>query len=130
MKILKFLFLVLGVVVLAIGGYFLFQAWLEVRNLWAIANSMRSTTSANPTPTVMIAAVGGALGGLLLGIGIGFPTHSRAAVRRQALQDASDVREAAIRQRVGGQNRDVEHGDDNKEIESPSGATRADEEQN
>lgn len=127
MKLLKGLFLVLGVAVLAVGGYFLFQAWLEVRNLWAIANSMRSTTSANPTPTVMIAAAGGALGGLLLGIGLGFPTRSRAGVRRQALQDVSDAREASIRERISGRDAESVPGSDNKELEGPSGSTRAEE---
>lgn len=102
MKILKILCLVLGVITLGVGGYFLFNAWLEVRNIWAIANSMRSTTSVNPVPGVLIAAGVGALGGLVLGIGIGMPTRTKGAVRRQALQDASDMREAAIRQRVGG----------------------------
>lgn len=131
MKILKGLFLVLGVAALAVGGFFLFQAWLEVRNLWAIANSMRSQTSTNPVPTVMIAAGVGAVGGLLLGLGLGVPTRSRAAVRRQALQDASDAREAAIRQRVGGQERGTElEGDsEGREIEGPGGSTRADREQ-
>lgn len=129
MKFLKGLFLVLGVAVLAVGGYFLFQAWLEVRNLWAIANSMRSSTSANPIPTVMIAAAGGAVGGLLLGIGLGFPTRSRAAVRRQALEDTSAAREAAIRQRIGERDAESVSGSDNKELEGPSGSTRADGEQ-
>lgn len=102
MKILKVLLLVAGVIGLAIGGYYLFQAWLEVRNIWAIANSMRNTTSVNPQPFVVTAALVGALGGLLLGIGIGLPLHTRGSVRRQALQDASDVRETAIRERIGG----------------------------
>lgn len=104
MKIVKVLLAVLGVVGLGVGGYFLFQAWLEVRNLWAIANSMRSTTSVNPTPTVMLAAALGAVGGLVLGVALGLPSRTRAAIRHEALQDASDVREAAIRQRVGGTN--------------------------
>lgn len=106
MKVLKGLMLVLGLIGLGVGGYFLFQAWLEVRNLWAIANSMRSTTSVNPTPTVLIAALVGMAGGLLLGIGIGLPSRTRGAIRRQALQDASDMREASIRQRVGGTDAD------------------------
>jgi hypothetical protein len=101
MKILKVILGVLGVVGLGVGGYFLFQAWLELRNLWSIANSMRSTTSVNPTPTVMIAASLGAIGGLALGLALGLPGRTRSAIRRQALQDASDAREAAIRQRVG-----------------------------
>lgn len=104
MKIVKVLLAVLGVVGLGVGGYFLFQAWLEVRNLWAIANSMRSTTSVNPTPTVMLAAALGAVGGLVLGVALGLPSRTRAAIRQEALQDASDVREAAIRQRVAGTN--------------------------
>lgn len=99
-KILKLVLTVLGVLGLGVGGYFLFQAWLEVRNLWAIANSMRSTTSANPVPTVMVAALLGAAGGLVLGLGLALPVRTRGAVRRQALQDASDAREAAIRQRL------------------------------
>lgn len=107
MKILKVLFLVLGLIVLGVGGYFLFDAWLEVRNIWAIANSMRSTTSTNPVPTVLIASGIAAAGGILLGIGIGFPTRSQRAVRKQALQDASDMREAAIRKRVGGVDTEV-----------------------
>lgn len=108
MKILKGLLLVLGVVGLAVGGWYLFQAWLEVRNVWAIANSMRSTTSVNPQPLVMTATLVGMLGGLLLGLGIGMPLHTRGAVRRQALQDASDMREASIRDRVGGLDKEIE----------------------
>ncbi|HHV22566.1 MAG TPA: hypothetical protein GXZ30_13700 [Propionibacterium sp.] len=130
MKILKGLFLVVGLVVLAVGGYFLFDAWLEVRNIWAIANSMRSTTSTNPVPTVLIAAGVAAAGGLLLGIGIGFPSRSQRSVRRQALQDASDMREAAIRQRVGRLESEVASGDrkaiDRGEDTATGGATRAD----
>ncbi|MDO5499418.1 MAG: hypothetical protein Q4F67_07035 [Propionibacteriaceae bacterium] len=129
MKFLKGLFLVIGATVLAVGGYFLFDAWLEVRNIWAIANSMRSTTSTNPVPTVLIAAGVAAAGGLLLGIGIGFPTRSQGAVRKQALQDASDMREAAIRQRVGGDEPPVKAADEQKSIDT-GGATRADKEQN
>lgn len=135
MKILKGLLLVVGLVVLAVGGYFLFDAWLEVRNIWAIANSMRSTTSTNPVPTVLIAAAVAALGGLILGIGIGFPTRSQRSIRRQALQDASDMREAAIRQRVGGSDSEVERAAEQKSIDSgdrhdPGGSSSSDRGQN
>ena len=101
MKILKVILGVLGLAGLGVGGYFLFQSWLEVRNLWAISNSMRSSTSVNPTPTVMLAAALGAVGGLVLGLAIGLPGRTKNAIRRQALEDASAAREAAIRQRVG-----------------------------
>lgn len=100
MKILKLVLTVLGIIGLGVGGYFLFQAWLEVRNLWAIANSMRSTTSDNPVPTVMFAALLGAVGGLVLGLGLALPARTKGEIRREALQDASDAREALIRQRV------------------------------
>lgn len=103
MKILKLLLLALGIIGLGVGGWYLLQTWLEVRNLWAVSNALRSPVSPNPTPMVLLTAGIAALGGLLLGVGIGLPARSQAAVRRQALQDASDAREASIRSRVLGE---------------------------
>lgn len=130
MKILKGLFLVLGVAVLAVGGYYLANVFLYMQTVMGAANTGRSANVlASPVPRIMLIAAFAAVGGLLLGLGLALPSRTRSAVRRQALQDASDAREAAIRQRIGGQGHDTEldGGSETREIQGPSGSTRAEE---
>lgn len=100
MKILKILFALLGLVGLAVGGYYLFQSWLEVRNLWAIANANRSSSSVNPTNMVLLTAALAAGGGLLLGLGIGLPGKTAGGIRKETLREVAARRESEISSRA------------------------------
>lgn len=100
MKFLKALLALLGLVGLGVAGYYLFNAWVDVRSMMAIANANRSAEFVSPWTKISLAFWVGALGGLLLGLGIGLPLRTPGAVRRKALQDAADARELQIRDRA------------------------------
>lgn len=103
MRILKLVAIVLGIVGLIVAGVYLGRIFLDLQTIMGAANTGRSANVlSSPMATVGLVAGLSALGGLLLGIGLGLPMRTPGAVRRQALQDASDVREASIRRRVGG----------------------------
>lgn len=103
MKILKLVAVVLGLVGLVIAGIYLGRIFLDLQTIMGAANTGRSANVlASPMPFIGLVAGLASLGGLLLGLGIGLPSRTRGAIRRQALQDASDLREASIRRRVGG----------------------------
>lgn len=102
MKILKLLLGLAGVAAIIATVVFIVRTWDSVRGLWFAANANRSQAFDNPINQIYLTIGVAALAGLLVGLAIGLPTRTPGAVRRQALQDASDVREAAIRNRVGG----------------------------
>ncbi|WP_425307972.1 hypothetical protein AADG42_04190 [Ammonicoccus fulvus] len=102
MKILKLLLGVLGLAALITTVVFIVRTWDSVRGLWFAANANRSQAFDNPINRIYLTIGLAALAGLLIGLAIGLPGRTAGAIRRQALQDASDVREASIRRRVGG----------------------------
>lgn len=101
MKILKGLLGVIALTGLIISIVFIVRTWDIVRGLWFAANANRSQEFANPLQQIYVTIALAAGTGLVLGLAIGLPTRTKNAVRRQALQDASDLREATIRARVG-----------------------------
>ncbi len=100
MKILKGLLVVLGVAALAVGGWYLFSTWVDVRAMMAVANANRSAEFPSPINQVYLSVAGGALGGLLLGIGLGLPRRTASGIRKEALRASAAAREAEIRGRA------------------------------
>lgn len=100
MKALKALFALAGIIVLAVGGYYLFQSWVRIGQMMAIANANRSAEFVSPINHVMLTAGLATAGAFLLGLGIGLPGRTAGAVRRKALQDAADARELQIRDKA------------------------------
>lgn len=91
MKVLKALAIAVGLVGLAVAGWFLFRSWLDMRTLVAAANANRSTNfEANPIGKVSLSFGLGILGGLLIGIGVGLPFRTERSVRKQTLESATD----------------------------------------
>lgn len=102
MKILKLLLGVLGLAAIITAVVFIVRTWDSVRGLWFAANANRSQPFDNPINQIYLTIGVAALAGLLVGLAIGLPSRTAGSIRRQALQDASDVREASIRRRAGG----------------------------
>ena len=88
MKVLKNVFLVLGLlVVIGAGALLVKNAW-DLRILYEIAMANKSQPSVvNPTNLVLIGAGLAVAGGLLVGLGIGMPKRTAGAVRHQALEE-------------------------------------------
>lgn len=100
MRFLKALLLLTGLVGLGVAGYYLFNAWVDIRSMMAIANANRSAEFASPWTRVITSFWVGALGGLLAGAGLALPLRTAGEVRRKALQDSADSRELEIRDRA------------------------------
>lgn len=65
--------MILGVIVILAAGVLLGMSWVNLGRIYAVASSMRSTEFFNnPFPQVALTAGLAALGGLLLGAGLGF----------------------------------------------------------
>lgn len=102
MKILKGLLVLLGLAGIVGAGIYTYLGWLDLRNLVAVAESMRSAAQPNPSRELML-GIGLALaGGLVLGIGIGMPRRSQGKIRKETLQAVATGRESAIRDRAKG----------------------------
>lgn len=108
MKFLKAFLALVGLGGLGVAGYYLFNAWVNVNSMMDIANANRSAEFISPWTKISVAFWVGALGGLLLGLGIGLPMRTPGAVRKKALQDAADARELQIRDRAAARGGNVE----------------------
>jgi len=102
MKILKWLLVLLGVAGGVGAGVYAFRGWLELRNLVAVAESMRSAPQINPQQELALAIGLAALGGLLLGLGLAMPRRTAAGIRKETLESVADAKEADIRRRATG----------------------------
>ena len=103
MKILKWLLVVLGLAGVIAAAYYTYRGWLDLRNLVAIAESLRSIPQVNPQSPLMAGIGLALLGGLLLGAGLAMPRKSAGRIRNETLQSVATAREADIRSRaVGG----------------------------
>ncbi len=80
MKFLKWFFLLLGLAALIGAGVLLGRVWVDIGRLMS---AVRAYNTGVKDPWQMIAVSAGisALGGLLLGWGIGLPSRSSRAVR-------------------------------------------------
>ncbi len=88
MKVLKNVFLVLGLLVVAGAGALLIKNAWDLRILYEIAMANKSQPSVgNPTNLVLIGAGLAAAGGVLLGMGIGMPKRTAGAVRHDAIEE-------------------------------------------
>lgn len=97
MKILKVGLLVLGAIALLVGGWMLFMTvMVDVKVLYEIAT--RYSTSSDlkdPRQSVLLIAGLAALGGVLVGIGIGLPMKSSPSEKK-----LNEMVEQRIRERL------------------------------
>lgn len=86
MKVLKNVFLVLGLFAVVAGVVLLFLTYADVNRIYgvAIANPGQATY-ADPFPRVLLTVGVSLLGGLLLGLGIGLPRRTGGSVRAEAI---------------------------------------------
>ena len=102
MKILKALLVLLGLAGVIGAIVYTYLGWLDLRNLVAVAESMRSAPQPNPSQELMIGIGLALVGGLVLGIGIGMPRRSQGRIRKETLQAVATGREQEIRDRARG----------------------------
>ena len=104
MKFLKILFILLGLAGLIAAGVFLGLNWVDIGKLLAAANNDKSG-ALNPDPMGRIYLMSGltAIGGLLLGLGLGLPSRTAGQIRNSALDSAAARRQDEIRTRATGQ---------------------------
>lgn len=100
MKILKILLALLGLAGLIAGGIYLAQVLFDMQNIMGAANAGRSQQMASPMNKIYITTGLGALGGLLLGLGLGMPSRLAGGIRKEALQTAAAKRETEIKNRA------------------------------
>lgn len=67
----RYLFLIIGLVVLLVGLGFLGKNAIDINQLHAVANANRSASFPNPLQQVLIMSVLTTVGGLLIGLGLG-----------------------------------------------------------
>lgn len=73
MKFLKWVLVVVGGVGLLIGGWYLFQSWVGIGKMMAVAVSNRSVDFPSPMSSVYLATGLCLAAGFLLGLGVGLP---------------------------------------------------------
>ena len=85
---LKNVFLVLGLLVVAGAGALLVKNVWDLRILYEIAMANKSQPSVvNPTNLVLIGAGLAVIGGLLVGLGIGMPKRTAGSLRHQTIEE-------------------------------------------
>jgi hypothetical protein len=88
MKVLKSVLLVVGLLAIAGAAALLIKNAWDLRVLYEVAMANKSQPSvANPTNLVLIGAGLGAAGGVVLGLGIGLPRRTAAAVRHETIEE-------------------------------------------
>lgn len=95
MKYLKWTLAVVGVLGAAVGGWFLFESWIGIGKMMAVAVSNRSAEFPSPMNNVLLTAALFAAGFFLLGLAIGLPRRSANSVRREIAQQLADAPVAA-----------------------------------
>jgi hypothetical protein len=88
MKVLKNVFLVVGLLAVAGAVAILVKNAWDLRILYEVAMANKSQPSVvNPTNLVLIGAGVGLLGGVLLGLGIGLPRRTANAIRHETIEE-------------------------------------------
>jgi len=79
LKVLKRVLLIIGLVaIVGLALYFFFVVWQDVRNLWAVAVSNQSATQlSNPRWKILVTTGLTLVAGVILGLGIAFPSKRR-----------------------------------------------------
>lgn len=104
MKVLKNLFLVVGLLAVAGAVAILVKNAWDLRVLYEVAMANKSQPSVvNPTNLVLIGAAVGLIGGVLLGLGIGMPRRTASAVRHDTIEELhrQTTADAAVAARAG-----------------------------
>ena len=103
MKVLKAVLALVGIVGLIGAAVFLFLNFVDTRSLLAAANANKSgNLFGDPMPRMFLSVGVGALGVLLLGLGLGLPPRTAAAVERDTLDAVNDRRSDSIASRALG----------------------------
>lgn len=101
MKFLKTILMIIGVVGVIVACVLLGNSYINLVSLTNVANANNSKSPfVNPFQQIAMEVGIGALGGLLLGLGIGLPGRTAGAIRNQALDDAAAQRQASIANRA------------------------------
>ncbi len=88
MKVLKNVFLVVGLLAVAGAVAILVKNAWDLRILYEVAMANKSQPSVvNPTNLVLIGAGVGLIGGVLLGLGIGIPRRTASAIRHDTIEE-------------------------------------------
>lgn len=84
MKVFKAILALIGLGGLIAAGAYLGLVWVDNERLLAAANANKSgNLFPSPMTNIFIASGLGAIGGLLLGIGVGMPLRTAGQVRRE-----------------------------------------------
>ncbi|MFV0405533.1 MAG: hypothetical protein ACK5LN_01715 [Propioniciclava sp.] len=103
MKPLKIVLSMIGLVALVAAGFYLVFVGVTTGQLLSAANANKSANLLpSPMTNVYITTVLAAGGGLLLGLGVGMPIRTRGQVRRAALDQAAQKRTDEIGSRAAG----------------------------
>lgn len=101
MKPLKITLSVLGLIALVAAGFYLVFVGVTTGQLLAAANANKSANLLpSPMTNVYITSILAAGGGLLLGLGLGMPVRTRGQVRRATLDQAAQKRTDEISSRA------------------------------
>ena len=108
MKVLKSVLVVVGLLAVAGAAGLLVKNVWDLRVLYEVAMANKSQPSVvNPTNLVLIGAGLAALGGVVLGLGIGLPRRTHNAMRHQTIEELhrqttadAAVQEAALHEPV------------------------------
>lgn len=104
MKFLKIVLAFVGIAGLVAGGILLGLNSVDLLRLTDVANANNSQQPFNnPFERVALTAGLAALGGLLLGLGLGLPSRTRGQIRNEALDSAAARRQAEIGNRAAGE---------------------------
>ncbi|HET7724007.1 MAG TPA: hypothetical protein VFK68_05170 [Propionibacteriaceae bacterium] len=88
MKVLKTVLLVVGLLAVAGAAALLVKNAWDLRVLYEVAMANKSQPSVtDPTNLVLIGAGLAAVGGVVLGLGLGLPRRTAGAVRQETLED-------------------------------------------
>lgn len=88
MKFLKALLVIAGLIGLIVGAVYLANTYVTLMTLTNVANANNSKQPfVNPFNNVALQLGLGALGGLLLGLGLGLPSRTAGQIRHKALAD-------------------------------------------
>lgn len=88
MRFLKIFLALVGIVALIAAGVFLFQSWIDIRSVVAVANANKNQDQsiASPFPKVAWATVLAAIGALTAGMAVALPRMTENGVRRHVLE--------------------------------------------
>lgn len=83
MKFIKWATVVIGAIGAMVAGYYLFQSWVGVGKMMAVANANKSQGFPSPMDYIYLAAGIAFASGIVLGLGLGLPSRTQRSLRRE-----------------------------------------------